>query len=154
MSTHSVNTHRYTIKETSNLTGLPASTLRYYESIGIIDPIARDVSSKQRVYNEENLNVLTAIACLSATGMSLEDMRTYIQNSKRGADEAGEQVSLLETQKQRLAAEAKLLKVRQQYVDLKIEYWQAVEAGDSAKVQKISAQARKLADILMVSKEK
>ena len=154
MSTHPINAHRYTIKETSNLTGLPASTLRYYESIGIIDPIKRDASSKQRVYSEENLNTLTAIACLSATGMSLEDMRIYMQNAKRGAGEAGEQVSLLMTHKQRLAVEASLLKVRQQYVDLKIEYWHGVEAGDNVKVQEVSAEARKLASILMVPKAK
>lgn len=29
--------HTYTIKEAAALTGLPASTLRYYESIGVID---------------------------------------------------------------------------------------------------------------------
>jgi DNA-binding transcriptional MerR regulator len=141
-------THSYSIREASSLTGLPASTLRYYENIGIISPVTRDASSKQRVYTEGDLNVLVAVACLSATGMSLSDMRVYMGNSSRGADAAGEQVALLAAQKRHLAAEAKLLKVRQQYVDLKIDYWHAIEAGDASSAEEISGRARRLADIL------
>lgn len=35
----------HSIREASMISGLPESTLRYYEQIGIIDPIARDPSS-------------------------------------------------------------------------------------------------------------
>ena len=38
----------YTIKEASQLSGLPSSTLRYYESIGIIQSVARGGSSAHR----------------------------------------------------------------------------------------------------------
>jgi DNA-binding transcriptional MerR regulator len=147
MSTQT-HAHTYTIKEVSSLTGLPASTLRYYESIGIIDPIERGASSRQRVYNEEDLGVLDAIACLNATGMPINDMRAYIANRNRGAAGAQEQIKLLAAQKRLLASEAKLMKIRQQYIDLKIAYWQAVEAGQTARVQEIGARARTLANIL------
>ena len=49
--------HTYTIKEAAALTGLPASTLRYYESIGVIAPISRGASSKHRVYDEDDLDL-------------------------------------------------------------------------------------------------
>ena len=42
----------YTIKEAAALTGLPASTLRYYESIGVIAPVGRGATSGHRVYDE------------------------------------------------------------------------------------------------------
>jgi DNA-binding transcriptional MerR regulator len=138
----------YSIKEASNLTGLPASTLRYYEAIGIIQPIRRDSSSKQRVYSDEDLDALTSVACLHATGMNISDMRAYMSNSRRGPESAGDQIALLSSQKRHLAEEATLLKVRQQYVDLKINYWRAVTAGDEVKAQDIATEARKLADIL------
>src|ERR1700712_1431791 len=92
----------YSIMEAAKLSGLPESTLRYYETIGIIEPINRDSSSKHRVYSEDDVNVIVSIACLSATGMSLQDMRTYLKNRSRGADAAGEQIALLEAQKLRL----------------------------------------------------
>ncbi|MGZ4457133.1 MAG: MerR family DNA-binding transcriptional regulator, partial [Oryzihumus sp.] len=41
---------QYTIKEAAALTGLPATTLRYYESIGVIAPVSRGASSGHRVY--------------------------------------------------------------------------------------------------------
>ena len=135
----------YTIKETSKLTGLPASTLRYYESIGIIAPIKRDESSKQRVYGEDDLNTLTAISCLSATGMSIDDMRAYLGNRSKGASAAKEQVALLENQKSFLEAEADQLKIRRAYVDLKIAYWNAVESGDDVQKEAIAAEAAILA---------
>lgn len=135
----------YTIKEASEVTGLPASTLRYYESIGIVDEIKRDASSKQRVYTEDDLNMLVAISCLSATGMSLDDMRTYLKNRGRGAEAAEEQVELLIAQQNRLLAEEKQLKIRQQYVSLKIAFWQAVIAGDDTQKKLIAEQAEMLA---------
>ena len=135
----------YTIKEVSKVTGLPASTLRYYESIGIIKPIERDKSSKQRVYSEQDLNLLVAISCLSATGMSIDDMRAYMNNRGRGAEAAEDQVELLETQRTRLIAEQKQLKIRRQYVELKIAYWNAVTRGDESTTKTIAKQAELMA---------
>lgn len=140
--------HTYTIKETSALTGLPASTLRYYESIGVIAPISRGASSKHRVYDEEDLDRLMWVACLAATGMSVGSMRQYVTNGQRGPAAAGEQIELLAEQERRLAVEAQHIAVRQRYVRLKIDYWQAVEAGDTARAERVSSEARTLADQL------
>ena len=90
--------HTYTIKEAAALTGLPSSTLRYYESIGVIAPMGRGESSKHRVYTDEDLDMLTWVACLSATGMSVSDMRRYMENGAIGAEAASDQVELLRTQ--------------------------------------------------------
>ena len=112
MNTQTDKAQLYTIREVARLSGLPESTLRYYETIGLIHPITRDTSSKHRVYNEHDVNFAIAIACLNATGMSLEDMRTYLKNRILGAQAANEQVALLETQKRRLAEEAQYLELR------------------------------------------
>jgi DNA-binding transcriptional MerR regulator len=139
---------RYSIKEAAALTGLPASTLRYYESIGVIPPINRGTSSKHRVYDEADLDQLMWIACLAATGMSVGDMRTYIANGQLGPDAAADQVTLLSNQERRLADEAKHVALRQRYVRLKIDYWRAIEAGDAERADLIGAEARLLADEL------
>ena len=141
-------TSEYSIKEAAALTGLPASTLRYYESIGVIAPISRGASSKHRVYDEDDLDQLMWVACLAATGMSVSDMREYMANGQQGASAAGEQVRLLQEQEQRLALEAEQIAVRQRYVRLKVDYWHAVEAGDDARAELLSTEARALADQL------
>lgn len=153
MSTHTDNAQLYTIREVAKLSGLPESTLRYYETIGLIHPIARDSSSKHRVYNEYDVNFAIAIACLNATGMSIEDMRTYLKNRSLGAQAANEQVKLLETQQQRLAEEAHNLELRRRYVALKIAYWQAVASGDTQQIKATREQTHALAQELKLPKE-
>lgn len=140
--------HTYSIKEAAALTGLPASTLRYYESIGVIGRISRGESSKHRVYSEEDLDELTWIACLSATGMSVSDMQQYLANGALGPVAAKEQVELLEVQRDRLAVEAEFVALRSRYVQLKIHYWQAVDAGDDSRAEHAAGEAAALADEL------
>jgi hypothetical protein len=88
------------------------------------------------------------VSCLAATGMSVGDMRLYMANNRLGADAAADQERLLRDQQERLATEARALVLRQRYVDLKIAYWQAVRAGDTARSEQVSDQARALADEL------
>ncbi len=139
---------RYSIKEAAALTGLPATTLRYYEQVGVIAPVGRGASSGHRVYDEDDLDQLMAVSCLSATGMSLDDMRAYMANARRGTEAAAEQQSLLEQQQRHLAVEAERLVLRQRYVDLKIAYWQAVLDGDTDGSERIAGRARELSDEL------
>ncbi len=140
--------HQYTIKEAATLTGLPASTLRYYESIGVIAPIGRGASSKHRVYDENDLDQVMWVACLAATGMSVSDMKRYVANGQLGPSAAREQIELLAEQQRRLAREAEQLALRQRYVALKIDYWHAISAGDGPRAELLSGEARKLADDL------
>jgi DNA-binding transcriptional MerR regulator len=143
----------YTIREVAKVSGLAESTLRYYETIGLIHPITRDSSSKHRVYNEHDVNFAVAIACLNATGMSIEDMRTYLKNRSQGAQAADEQVELLETQKRRLAEEAHDLELRQRYVAIKIAYWKAVASGDTKQLEATRARTYAIAQELKLPQE-
>lgn len=142
------NEKTYTVKEASRLSGLPASTLRYYESIGIIHPIARDNSSKQRVYTEEDLHRIDSVACLHATGLSLDNMKIYLENAARGKDAARQEIELLRNQIGKLEAESQYLELRKQYVKLKIQYWQSVETGDEPTREEILKKAHDLSQQL------
>lgn len=147
MTTHAV-ARSYSIKEAAALTGLPASTLRYYEQIGVIAPIGRGASSGHRVYDDGDLDQLMWVSCLAATGMSIGDMRAYMANNRLGAEAAADQRRLLEEQQARLTTEAEALALRQRYVALKIDYWRAVADRDTARSEQISRRARQLADEL------
>jgi DNA-binding transcriptional MerR regulator len=153
MNTQTDKAQLYTIREVARLSGLPESTLRYYETIGLIHPITRDASSKHRVYNEHDVNFAIAIACLNATGMSIEDMRTYLKNRILGAQAANEQVELLETQKRRLAEGAQYLELRQRYVDIKIAYWKAVASGDTQQIEAARERTYAIAQELKLPQE-
>ena len=141
MSTQPVQPQTYTIREAAKLTGLAGSNLRYYETIGLIPPVNRDGSSKYRVYSEADIDYIVSIACLSATGMSIDDMKAYLSNVDKGEIAAGEQIRLLDSQNLKLVEEERNLKLRQKYLTTKAEYWKAVVAKDMQLALEISAKA-------------
>ena len=52
----------YTIRELSEMFDLPASTLRYYESEGLLPEVPKSPSG-QRIYNNEHIERLKCINC-------------------------------------------------------------------------------------------
>src|SRR5215475_14366484 len=108
-----------TIQEVSRRSGLSEPTLRYYEEIGLIGPVARDERSGHRRYRDEDLDTLQALACLRAMGVGIEDMRTYQVNRGRGHEAAGEQRDLLLRHAERIEAEIVRLHTHLDYLRAK-----------------------------------
>ncbi|MCA9833478.1 MAG: MerR family transcriptional regulator [Thermomicrobiales bacterium] len=135
----------YPIREAARLAGLAATAIRYYESIGLLDPPKRDASSGHRVYSDADLMTLEAVACLHATGLSIPDMRNYLQNSRRGIDGAALQIELLNAQAEQLERESEYLELRRRYVDLKTRFWQATLAGDDSLATRLAGEASAMA---------
>jgi DNA-binding transcriptional MerR regulator len=122
-----------TIQEASRRTGLSEPTLRYYEEVGLVGPVDRDPRSGHRRYDDADLNVLQALACLRAIGMGIEDMRTYQANRARGGQAvAAEQRDLLLRHTERIAAEIAALYTRLDYLREKSALWDARARGDDA----------------------
>lgn len=64
------------IKEAAETSGLSADTIRYYEKIGLVPPLARD-SSGQRRFSKENVDWMTVLFWLRKTGMPMKVMSRY-----------------------------------------------------------------------------
>ena len=135
----------YSIKEIAALVGLPASTLRYYEDVSVIPAIARDPSSGHRIYQEDDLELLTWVSCLSASGMSIADMREYVRSGLGGERDISEFITLLEQQDERLREEAQILELRREFLRTKVSYWRAVKSDDVQEAERLDAAARALA---------
>ena len=138
----------YSIKEVAALVGLPASTLRYYEDVSVIPAIARDPSSGHRIYQEDDLELLTWVSCLSASGMSIADMREYVRSGLGGERDISEFITLLEQQDERLREEAQILELRREFLRTKVAYWRAVKCEDVQEAGRLDAAARALAERL------
>ncbi len=119
-----------TIQDMSERCGLSGPTLRYYEEVGLIGPIARDERSGHRRYGEEDLDTVQALACLRAMGVGIEDMRTYQANRKRGPVAAAEQRDLLLRHAQRIEAEIATLHTHRDYLRAKAALWDARDRKD------------------------
>lgn len=125
-----------TIQEVSRRSGLSEPTLRYYEKIGLIERVERDESSGHRRYGAAVVSRIEALACLRATGMSVQDMRDYLRHldeASHGSDPAvaaTEMNVLFERNVERLDAEIERLLVRRNYLRLKADIWAARRDGD------------------------
>lgn len=129
-----------TIQQTARQTGLSEPTLRYYEDVGLIGPVARDESSGHRRYRESDVDALQALACLRAMGVGIEDMRVYQANRRRGREAAGEQRDLLLRHAERVELEIAALHVHLEYLRRKSALWDARDRGDAS--QEAAAQLR------------
>lgn len=70
------------ISEVSTKFNLPRETLRYYEQIGLLEKINK--KSGIREYEEKDLERIQFIKCMKHTGLSLEDIKKFIDlNIKR-----------------------------------------------------------------------
>ncbi|MFF9564641.1 MerR family transcriptional regulator [Leifsonia sp. NPDC014704] len=121
-----------TIQDVSRQSGLSEPTLRYYEEVGLLGPIARDERSGHRRYAEGDLDAAQVLACLRAMGVGIEDMRTYQANRRRGRDAAGEQRDILLRHADRVEEQIATLRVHLDYLRVKAALWDAREQADSA----------------------
>jgi DNA-binding transcriptional MerR regulator len=111
--------------------GLPESTLRYWERIGLVGPVWRDPSSGHRRYDEAEALQLETLANLRAVGLSIEDMRIYLAQAGQGDASALQQRDLFQAHADRLDRQLEALELRRRYLDLKVRYWSARAAGDA-----------------------
>jgi DNA-binding transcriptional MerR regulator len=133
-----------TIQQVSRRTGLAESALRYYERIGLIDPVPRDESSGHRRYPPDLVAVIEGMSCLRGTGMSVADIRAYIANMGRGQPAAADQHALFARHAERLRREIARLQLRERYVSAKAELWAARVKGDAAAEERITPTAIEL----------
>ncbi|MFF8769001.1 MerR family transcriptional regulator [Kitasatospora sp. NPDC015120] len=76
-------TPRHTIGEVSAASGLTAHTLRWYERIGLLDPVDRSASGQRR-YSDADLHRLAFLGRLRLTGMPVADMLRYVELAREG----------------------------------------------------------------------
>lgn len=103
-----------TIGELSEQTGLPASTIRYWEQIGVLPKPPR--LSGQRRYSPSAVDALAALQLAQACGFTLREMRYFVQGfqpavavSRRWREMADGKRTALDAQITRLKAMRKLL---------------------------------------------
>ncbi|WP_377273811.1 MerR family transcriptional regulator [Peterkaempfera sp. SMS 1(5)a] len=136
------------VQEVSRITGLSGWTLRYYEKIGLIDPVARDASSGHRAYTRADLARIESLAHLRAAGLAIEEMRALMAARGHAPETVAMKIGMLAAHGEALEEEMQRLVVRKHYIDNRVGYWRAVEAGDDAEAERLEAQGQLIAEQL------
>lgn len=120
----------YTINEVANLTGLSPHTVRFYAKKGLFPNITRN-HQNVRLFSSKDVEYVEIVKALRMTGMSLENIKHYIDLCEQGSDTVEERYNIIRDQQ--LLAEDYLHEVTQQIMLLrkKVNYYkQAIHEGE------------------------
>lgn len=111
-----------TIGEVSKECQISHDTLRYYEKIGLMDPVPK--KNGQRDYDTESLERINFIRCMKNAGFSLEDIIQFIEYYKQGEKTTSMRLEMLLNQKEKLLEEMKEKEKTLEFIDYKIKLYQ------------------------------
>lgn len=116
----------YTTKTISEMTDVSIPTLRYYEQIGLLDPVKR-LANGHRRYSDADLLRIDFLKRLRATGMSISEMQYYVDLYRAGDDTLTERREILEAHRTAIKAQIDTLWETVALLDTKIERYTAQE---------------------------
>lgn len=112
---------QFTIKEFSKETGIPSSTLRYYEQENLIPSVKRG-SNGHRVYDENDLEWIDIICCLKNTDMPIHEMREFVALSMQGDSTLKQRLEIVLAHQARVNAKIEQLKQYLEHIEFKVNY--------------------------------
>ena len=89
------NERLYSMKETCEMTGLTYDTLKFYCNENLIPNVKRN-KSNYRVFNDNDINWIKSLSCLKKCGMSIEEMREYLNLCLKGQSSIPERQEILD----------------------------------------------------------
>jgi DNA-binding transcriptional MerR regulator len=119
------------IQQVAQQTGLSIDTLRYYERIGLIEPVKR-ASSGHRRYRQGDLDWIGLLVDLRETGMPLAQMIHFAQLRRQGSATAAERLLILEQHQQSLEQQMQKLEHHRAALQQKIAHKKAFLAQQDA----------------------
>ena len=112
----------YTVKVAAERANLNPNTLRYYEKEGLLPHIERSKGGI-RHYSDEDLEWLGLVCCLKNTGMSIKQIRDFVDLSLQGPETLKNRCDMLNAHKQEVEEHISRMNQHLDLVKFKIEYF-------------------------------
>lgn len=116
---------KYTIKQVSEKIKLSEHTLRYYDREGLM-PLLKRSSTGIRLYTENDVNWLELICCLKNSGMSLSEIKEFMNLCLQGEKTCEERKDILEHHKKDILNQIEYLKQSLNTINYKIDYYKEI----------------------------
>ena len=118
----------YTMKEVCQIVGWSYETLKYYCKEGFYPNVKRDMNN-YRVFDENNIEWINCLLCLKKCGMSLKDMRMYLDYCMQGPVSIPERVDMLNETKEDLERRLSEIQESLDYIEQKKELYRDMQEG-------------------------
>ena len=119
----------YTIQTIAKLMGINPSTLRYYDSMGLLPNIEKSKNGT-RIFKDKDIEWLITIECLKTSDMKINDIRKYIELLQQGDSTIEERYNMFLSLRKDIKNKIADLNKALQKLDYKCEFYKlALEKG-------------------------
>lgn len=118
---------RYTIGQAAEKAGLTVSALRYYENEGLL-PFVDRTAGGQRIFKDEDFSWISVIECLKNSGVSIREIKQYIDWCMAGDSTLQQRLDLFVRQRERVEAQITECQKNLEKINYKIWYYERAVA--------------------------
>lgn len=126
----------YTMMQVCKETDMTYQALKYYCNEGLIPNVKRDKNNR-RVFDDRNLKWIKDLVCLKKCGMSIQEMKVYLDLCLQGKDTIPQRKKMLDEKRKALLASIEELKDCVDYVDWKQTFYDEVLSGKRAYISNL-----------------
>ena len=118
----------YSMKEACHEVGMTYEALKFYCNEGLVPNVKRDANN-HRVFDDRDIAWIKSLTCLKNCGMSIQEMKQYIELCKGGEKTIPERKVILEQKRAELLERLAELQASIDYIDWKQGFYDDVLAG-------------------------
>ncbi len=123
----------YTIGEMAKRMGVAPSTLRYYDKEGLL-PFVERSGGGIRMFKDEDTEWLSIIECLKKTGMSIKEIKQFIDWCIEGDSTIDRRLELIDRRRERVHEQIAQLEKTLDTLDYKHWYYETAKAAGTCKI--------------------
>lgn len=118
----------YTMMQTCKETDMTYQALKYYCNEGLVPNVKRD-DNNRRIFDERDVKWIKDLICLKKCGMSIKEMKEYLDLCLQGPSTTPERKVMLAEKKKALQAQIAELNEYVDYIDWKQNFYDEVQSG-------------------------
>lgn len=118
----------YSMKQVCEQTGLSYDTLKFYCNEGLVPGLKRD-EHNYRIFTEQNIEWIRNLTCLKNCGMSISEMKRYVELCRQGESTIPERRDILNTKLQNLRQEIERIEKNIDFIMYKLQFYEDVLNG-------------------------
>jgi DNA-binding transcriptional MerR regulator len=120
----------FTVKQLSQKLNISSHTIRFYDDQGLFPDVMRD-SHGTRLFTDDNLEWINLVLCLRNTGMSVADIRHYVDLCQEGEITVQERYQIILSQKEKAEADLMEMQKRLCILNMKQKCYEEIIAQKS-----------------------
>lgn len=118
----------YSMQEAYKKVGMTYQTLKFYCNQGLIPNVKRD-KNNYRIFDDHDIEWIKSLACLKKCGMSIEEMKEYLDLCLKGESTIPERKKILDIKRSKLVEQLNQVQSSIDYIDWKQGFYDDVLSG-------------------------